>query len=366
MINRREFAAGVGAATLVGASGTVGAQPKRVFRAANPNAVLDAQQAFATCGRHPRLRYYETEGVDIEYVNMNNIVQAMLSVSTGQSDTASLAPALYLPAVAKEPNLGIVAAYNWLPRNANVVVVKPDSPARSIADLVGKRIGIRSQGDGGIAQLQLMYAELGLPTANINFIAIGDSAVAGTAIANNTVDAYVTFDAQGGRIEALGFPLRYLPLPPVYGKLSSGWFGFRKKDIKDDRKNVVGLCRAVAKSTLFAYTNLPAAIDIHWALYPDSKSRSKSNEESLKEIETILGQRKNNWIRRPDDQDQRWGASSVDEWKSLIAIAAKSTNNPALPQQIGDPHSVFTNELIDEINKFDRDEVIRQARSFKL
>jgi NitT/TauT family transport system substrate-binding protein len=366
MISRRDFALAVGAASVLGARGTAQAQTKRVFRAANPNNVLDAQQAFATCGRHPRLRYYEMENVDLEYVNMSSIVQAMLSVSTGQSDTASLAPALFLPAVAKEPNLGIIAAYNWLPRNANVVVVRPDSPIKTISDLVGKKIGIRNQGDGGIAQLGLMFTELGLPTSDINFIAVGDSGVAGTALANSTVDAFVTFDAQAGRIEAVGFPLRYLPLPPAYGRLSSGWFGFRKKDIKEDRKNVVGFCRAIAKSTLFAYTNLPQALNIHWALYPDSKSRSKSDEESRKEIEIILSQRKNNWIRRSDDSDQRWGASSLEEWKSFIAIAAKSTNNPQLPQQVGDPSNVFTNELVDEINNFDKAAIVKQAREFKL
>jgi NitT/TauT family transport system substrate-binding protein len=366
MISRRDFGLAVGAAAVFGARGTARAQGKRVFRAANPNAVLDAQQAFATCGRHPKLRYYEMENVDLEYVNMSSLVQAMLSVSIGQSDFASLAPALFLPAVAKEPNLGIIAAYNWLPRNANIVVVKPDSPIKTIADTVGKKIGIRNQGDGGIVQLQLMYSELGLPTTDINFVAVGDSGLAGTALANGTVDAYVTFDAQGGRIEAVGFPLRYLPLPPVYGRLSSGWFGMRKKDLKEDRKNVIGFCRAVAKSTLFAYSNLTQAINIHWALYPDSKSRSKSDEESRKEVETILGQRKNNWIRRPDDPDQRWGASSLEEWKTYIAIAAKSTNNPQLPQQIGDPSNVFTNELVDEINNFDKAAVVNQAKNFRL
>jgi hypothetical protein len=67
------------------------------------------------------------------------------------------------------------------------------------------------------------------------------------------------------------------------------------------------------------------AINIHWALNSDSKSRSKSDDESRKEIETILGQRKNNWIRRPDDSDRRWGASSDEAWKTYLAIAAEST-----------------------------------------
>src|SRR5258706_4774863 len=217
MINRRGFNLGVATIGALAASRAALAQSKRIFRAANPIGVGDAQQSFVTCGRHPRLRYYEMEGVDLDFVNMSSINQAMVAVATSQADFASLAPAVYLPAIAKEPNLGIIAAYNWLPRNANCVVVKPDSPIRGVADLVGKKIGIRNQGDGGIVVLQTMFIELGLKAADINFIAIGDAGVAGTALNQNNVDAIVTFDTQAARIEAVGIPLRYLSLTPAYG-----------------------------------------------------------------------------------------------------------------------------------------------------
>ena len=72
------------------------------------------------------------------------------------------------------------------------------------------------------------------------------------------------------------------------------------------------------------------------------------------------------WIRRPDDPDQRWGASTLEEWKTLIDITARSTNNPQLAQQLGDPTAVYTNDLIGEINDFDKAAVIRQAKEFKL
>jgi NitT/TauT family transport system substrate-binding protein len=366
MMNRRDFTLAAGAFGMLTLAPAANAQGKRVFRAANPNAVMDAQQAFITCGLHPKLGYFAAEGVDLEYVNMSSITQAMMSIATKQADTGSLAPALFLPAIAKEPGLGLIAAYNWLPRNANIVVVNASSPIKTVQDTVGKRIGIRNQGDGGIVQLQLMYNELGLPTANIDFVPVGDVGVAATALKENRVDAYVTFDTVGGRMEALGFPIRYLPLPPRYARLGSGWFGFRKSDVKENRKQVAAFCRAAAKSTLFAYTNLAQAISLHWALYPDSKPKTKTEDEARKEIETILSQRRNNWIRWPDDKDQRFGASTAEEWKAIIDITAKSTNNPQLPQQIGDVANVFTNELVDEINQFDRAAVIQQAREFKL
>ncbi len=63
MIHRRDFIQSATALAGLGAFGTglsVHAQGKRVFRAANPVGVVDAQQAFVTCGRHPKLRYYES------------------------------------------------------------------------------------------------------------------------------------------------------------------------------------------------------------------------------------------------------------------------------------------------------------------
>ncbi|WFU39602.1 hypothetical protein QA640_35440 [Bradyrhizobium sp. CB82] len=91
-----------------------------------------------------------------------------------------------------------------------------------------------------------------------------------------------------------------------------------------------------------------------------------TEEESRREIETILRRRKENWIRLPDDPDQRWDASTRAEWESWIRISSESTKNSDLPRQIGEPAAVFTNELIDEINDFDKAAVVRQAVDFKL
>ncbi|WP_162584782.1 hypothetical protein [Variovorax sp. RA8] len=64
--------------------------------------------------------------------------------------------------------------------------------------------------------------------------------------------------------------------------------------------------------------------------------------------------------------DLRWGASRQEEWQQIVAITASSTANPQLPQQLGDLRNVFTNELIDEINAFDKAAVVRQAQEFRL
>ena len=297
---------------------------------------------------------------------MSNLTQAMQAVMTRQVMFGGLAPGQFLPAVAKEPNLGVVAVYNFLPRNANVVAVKADSPIKSIGELVGKKVGIRNQGDQSLYAIKLMLTELGKDDSTVQYIPVGDVGPAAIALKENRVDALASFDTAAARVELLGTPLRHLPLPPKYAALSAAWFGAHRHDLKENHRALVGLFRGIAKSTLFAYTNLEQAINIHWQLYPETLPKNKPLDEARKDVVFLLKDRRQSWARRTDDPDQRWGASNAEEWRQLIALAAQTSENPQLPQQIGDVNRVFTNELIDEVNAFDKAAIIKQAQEFKL
>jgi NitT/TauT family transport system substrate-binding protein len=340
------------------------AQGVKTLKVANTAGVMDAQQCFITAGQHAKLDFYKSEGVDVEYVNMASITQALQSLMTSQVQFGPMAPGILLPALAKEPSLDLVAVYEWLPRNANVVVVKAGSPIKSVADLAGKKIGVRNQGDPGIVVTKTMLAELGLKDDKCEYIAIGDGAPAGAAMDNDRVDAMVTFDTAAARVELVGTKLRYVPLTPKFNTVGSSWICVPRKALRDDRKAYVGLFRAMAKSTLFAHSNLDAAIDAHWGVYPQSKPKGKTEDEARREMKFILKDRKENWMRRPDDPDQRFGASSLAEWKAHLAAAAETSRNPELPRQV-DVSRAFSNELIDEINAFDRKAIVQMAASFK-
>lgn len=366
MWNRRDFGLGLSALGLAGLASPSFAQSVRAMRVANTAAVNDPQQCFITAGQHPKLNFYKPGGVDVEYVNMSSMVQAMQSLRGGNVDFAPAVPGILLPAMAKDPTLDLVSVYKWLPRNANVIVVKPGSPIKSAADLAGKRIGVRNQGDPGVVVTKTMLAELGLKEDGIEYIAIGDGAPAGAAIDNDRVDAMVTFDTAAARVELVGTKLRYVPLSPKFAQVGSGWICVSRKTLKEERKALVALFRGIAKSTLFSNANLDAAIDLHWAVYPESRPKGRSEDEARRELAFILKDRKNSWMRRPDDPDQRIGAMTLTEWKANIDMTAESSKNPKLADELGDPNRLFTNELIDEINAFDKQAVVQAAKAFKL
>ncbi len=303
--------------------------------------------------------------MDVEYVNMSSMTQALQSLRGGHVDFGPAVPGILLPAMAKDPTLDLVSVYKWLPRNSNVIVVKPDSPIRTAADLAGKRIGVRSQGDSGIVVTKTMLAELGLKDDKCEYIAVGDGAPAGAAIDNDRVDAIVSFDTGAARIELVGTKLRYVPITPRFAQVGSGWICVPRKLLKEERKSLVALFRGMAKSTIFAHNNIDAGIDLHWAVYPESRPKGRSEEEARRELAFILKDRKNSWMRRPDDPDQRMGASSLAEWKTNIEMTAESSRNPKLAEELGDPNRLFSNELIDEINAFDKQAVADMAKAFK-
>ncbi len=365
MLTRRDFGLGLGALGLAAGSPAL-AQSVRVMKLANTAAVNDPQQCFVTAGQHPRLNFYKSGGVDVEYVNMSSMTQALQSLRAGHVEFGPAVPGILLPTMAKDPSLDLVSVYKWLPGNANTIVVKPGSPIKTAADLAGKRIGVRSQGDAGIVVTKTMLAELGLKDDKCEYIAIGDGAPAGAAIDNDRVDAMVAFDTATARIELVGTKLRYVPLTPKFARLGSGWLCVPRDLLKKERKAVVATFQGIAKSTIFSNANLDAGIDLHWAVYPESKPKGRTEDEARKELAFILKDRKNSWMRRADDPDQRMGASSLAEWNSNIEMAAESSKNPKLAEELGDPNRLFTNDLIDEINAFDKQAVIRMAKDFKL
>ena len=91
MLTRRDFGLGLGALGL-GAGLPALAQAVRVMKVANTAAVNDPQQCFVTAGQHPKLDFYKPGGVDLEYVNMSSMTQALQSLRNGHADFGPAVP----------------------------------------------------------------------------------------------------------------------------------------------------------------------------------------------------------------------------------------------------------------------------------
>jgi NitT/TauT family transport system substrate-binding protein len=366
VITRRDFGKGATAMTLTLTAGPAVAQASSpLMRFGNAAGITDSQLAFITAGRHPKLGFYKVEGIDTDTVNMSSTSQTLGAIAQGQVEYASLAVGSYLPLIAKNPALDVISAYVFLPQNHLLVGVKPDSPFKAIGDLKGRTIGIRNTGDTGYFGTRAMFRELGLdPAVDAQWLSVGTGGPAGAALYNGSIDAIAIWDAELARIELAGFKLRYLPNTAEAQKLSGVSFGIRRSELKANRRNYVGLFRGIAKSTIFAASNLEMAIRMHWQLYPESKPRGKSDEEALKDALYVLMARKDKWFAAPSRGDNRMGAGTLADWQGQVRYVGQQA--PEVIDKIKDTSTLFTNELIDEVNNFDRTEIARLAETVSL
>jgi NitT/TauT family transport system substrate-binding protein len=360
MITRREFGLLSAAGITLMASGPANAQGMPTLRMANAAGVVDPQLMFATVGQNPRLKYYEQEGVALEVVNMSGSGQTLQAIAGGNSETANISPLFFLPLLIKDPGIDIINVYAWLRVPSQAIVVKPDSPVKTIADLKGKTIGIRNQGDSGYPFARAMLKELGInPDKDVEWLPIGEGGPAGDAIYRGRADAMAFWDGSFARIENAGYKLRYLENTPGLKRLNGATYGVRKSDLAKNRDKYVRYFRAMAKSTIFAVSNPELSVNLHWQVYPETKPKGKNHEEALKEALHVVNSRKDKWLAAPWQKDKRMGAMDLGEWQAQVEFAG-------LTDQIKDVSTVFTNDLIDEINAFDHEAVVAQAKAMVL
>ena len=359
MITRRQFGALAGTAALTLPHIARAAEPISM-KMGNAAGIVDPQLSFATVGMHKKLGYYEAEGVSLDVLNMSSSSQSLQAVATGAVEFATINPLTYLPVLAQNPKLDLVCAYEWCPQSYWEVAVKPESGIQKMEDLKGKKVGIRNTGDTGYFGAKAMLSELGIdPEADVEWISVGNGGPAGDALYRGRIDALAIWDGEFARIEIAGFKLRYLPVTPSTAKMFGASYGVSPARLEKNRSAYIGLFRAMAKSTVFVAANVDLAIRLHWELYPESKPKDVAEDKALSDMRTIVARRSPKWFARADAADQRVGASNLAEWQ----LAAKYTHTEG---KIPDPAKLFTNDLMDEVNKFDRAAIVAQAKAMTL
>ncbi|MCC7347411.1 MAG: ABC transporter substrate-binding protein [Variibacter sp.] len=361
MLSRRHFNTLLGSVGITLLSVHQGrGQSVPVVRMGNAAGIIDPQITFLTVGQNKRTPFFEQEGVKLDIINMSGVGQTMQSLAAGNCETSAISPVPFLNVYAKNPAIDLIFPYCWLRQPHWSVAVKPDSPVKSLQELKGKTIGIRNQGDTGYISGRVMFKELGInPDKDVEWVSVGDGGPAGQALHSGRIDAMALWDGAFARVELAGFKLRYLPNSPGMKHLFGNAYAVRKSDLPKNRDVYVRFFRAMAKSTVFAYTNPDVSIKLHYEVYPESKPKGKTDAEALKEARHINDSRRAKWYAGEWQSDKRMGAMSKEEWEAQVRFAG-------LEDQIKDITPVFTTDLIDEINKFDKAAIEKMAREMKL
>jgi len=143
-------------------------------------------------------------------------------------------------------------------------------------------------------------------------------------------------------------------------RFPSNGFIALEETLATKRAEAVALGQGYAKGTIFAMANPEAAIRILWEVFPQTKATGKTEEEALKDDIKTLEARAKNW-RLEAGGVTKWGENSEANYAAYVDFLVK---NGVLKEKV--PASdLITNELIDDINKFDAAAIAAMAKGYK-
>src|SRR5215475_3826966 len=92
MITRRRFTGMMqsAAAALIATPYVARGQSVPVVRLGNAAGLIDPQVTFLTMGQHPKLKFYEEEGCQMEILNLSGVGQSIQAIASNNCDTSAV------------------------------------------------------------------------------------------------------------------------------------------------------------------------------------------------------------------------------------------------------------------------------------
>lgn len=358
-MNRRSALLAGSAAMLAWSGAARAAEPQRV-RIVSALPTISLVVANQT-SLPKQLGYFEEEGVrtDFALAAAGGTTGAAQLVATGDQDIGSGSMSPLITRAAQGEDMGLVFFYNQVREFHASVATTAESGIKSIADLRGKPVGIPTLAGEGSLIARYVAREAGVDPNALRFVAVGVGAQALHALRTNQVAALLMNSGSFAQMETLGANFVYLPMP-ASAKALFGPGLFAKRDyVQKNRKAVVGIGRAVAKSTLFLITNPEAAVRIHWKEYPQQVPQGVPMDKALRDAVHVLKTQANGLALPESDRSQQWGQYPAGSWSRFVDYLN-------LSDKVKDTSRFYTNDLIAEINSFDAQKVIAQAKNFRI
>jgi NitT/TauT family transport system substrate-binding protein len=302
------------------------------------------------------LGYYKEEGLDFTARPLGTNSNAQIAVDKGDTQFAVGTPSFQMPLYAKGQLPKIVNFYEYTYPYKWDVAVLDSSPLKSYSELKGKKIGVSDLGTTDYPVTRAVLKNIGIdPDKDVQWIAVGAGVTAGVALQRGVIDALAYFDTGFGQIEAANIPIRMLPRPKNVPLIGGLYLSAMQDYIKQNRKICVGFARGVEKGSLFLLANPKAGAKVFLDLYPETAPRGATQEQAIRSV--LFAAQRRIKLYEPPYPNTKMGFIHEEELKRDAAF---------LGTGIKDVKPLFTNDLIDEINDFDHDKIIAQAKAYKV
>ena len=316
------------------------------------SATVEAYHGFLFLGNP--LGFYKEEGVEVEFGTAAGSAATLQLVAAGQVQMGYIGMDVLILAKARNPNLPVMAVYLHDRGNIYEIVVPEDSDIKQVKDLKDKNIGVANLASGAIPSLRATLTDAGLdPNSAVGLIPVGNGAQAAAALKANRVQALSLFRAQHAVIETLGFKFRYFTrdAPSAVIVANSNF-------LKDNREAVVKTLRGIAKGSAFAQANPEATVREFWRLF--GKPQGLSEDEAMQRQKHVLTSAARLW-KDHRDTSVKWGEMNADHWDKMQKfLIEQKLLDKAVPSE-----ALFTADLIEDVNKFDLEPVLKKAGAAK-
>ena len=315
--------------------------------------------AFAYSSSLPvYLGYFKEEGLDVDVNPTKGAAAAMQLLVGGRADAAIGNPSGAMLAIQKGADVRIF--YTSIRGDIFGVALPADSGLNALADLKGKTVGVSSFASGGTNYVKGLMRTIGFEAGkDYDIVEIGVGARAAGAYKSKQINAFSLWDEANVSIAQSGIPIATVIKDPRAQHFAVGSIVVKTPDLQERRQMLVGLARAIAKAQLFQETNPEATVRIHWKVYPQT-ARGGGTDEAVKNEMKVLAVRKDIMSRTA------WGTTRFGDQPKDVMEKFQNylVATEALPKAM-DVGRYYTNDLIEEINRFDHAAVVRQAREYR-
>jgi NitT/TauT family transport system substrate-binding protein len=340
---------------LAWAAGPAAAQTTKVTVGWCSRTISGASTPFAIA---TRMGWFKADGIEVELVPLPGSGDCVKNVATREIMMAL--PSVEPLAVGRPQGIKAKIFYTAYQGNIYGIAVPVDSPVQKFTDLRGKNIGVIAMGSAGVLIARALAATNGMnPDKDISIVVAGEGAQTAALVRSKQVDALSQYDTQYALIENAGVKLRLLDTRDIDRYPSNGFLAL-EETIKNKRREMVAVARGYAMGTVFAIANPEAAVRMLYEVYPATKPTGKDEATAIRDDVKVLQARIANW-KLEKAGVKRWGENSEANYTAYVDFMLKW----GIIKEKIDVHDLITNELIDDINKFDPAKIAAEAKGYK-
>jgi NitT/TauT family transport system substrate-binding protein len=292
------------------------------------------------------LGFFEEEGVSPDLAPAAEEIAATAFLDNGDADLAFADVDEVILAREKGGEHEVI----FSPQHTNTagIVVPADSDIQDFSDVTGKTIGLESEESTRLVDAMLESA--GISKDDVQTAVVGTSGpLIAKSFEDGNIDAYVGNASDFTALGANGVELRNIT-PDDVGRIDGNPLAVLPGTLEEKREAIVGFLRAWAKGQYVGQVNREVVEQIVRDRVPAEWRNEASGEATLDLAIDLM---------KPDDP-QRIGDLRPEVWDTGqdVLVAA------GILEETGDVDAALNDELIAEINDFDRAEVEAAAESY--